>query len=179
MNQKKLYNLGCYNVIEREHVCDGKLYQERNNIATEKNNKNVTIVNTNVMTYPHLPMNYSRQCTADMMNVRNCCSRQVQHIPSTNMLSLSHFVPTVTASKMPTPSAPQMLMRREITKEEEEVQQNNKETESDCVICLTSNSTHAIVPCGHQCVCETCAKQLPNFCPICRVNIDNVIKIFK
>ena len=30
--------------------------------------------------------------------------------------------------------------------------------EEDCVICLDAPKTHILAPCGHQCVCGTCAQ---------------------
>ena len=54
----------------------------------------------------------------------------------------------------------------------------------DCVICLSVAPTHAIVPCGHQCVCEACAKELcrrrsMRACPVCRGDIQTTIRIFR
>lgn len=40
-----------------------------------------------------------------------------------------------------------------------------------CVVCLESPSTHIIVPCGHQCLCEGCTESFVSsfdFCPMCR-----------
>ena len=58
---------------------------------------------------------------------------------------------------------------------------NDKKEEDDintkCCICIDSNKTHAFVPCGHQCVCGNCAIGL-QLCPICRVNIENILKIY-
>lgn len=31
---------------------------------------------------------------------------------------------------------------------------------NSCVICMTKPSDHIVVPCGHQCVCEDCAKSV-------------------
>lgn len=43
----------------------------------------------------------------------------------------------------------------------------------ECVVCLVAKKTHVCIPCGHQCVCSTCARNIvpntPNsLCPLCR-----------
>ena len=48
-----------------------------------------------------------------------------------------------------------------------------------CVICMTSRSTHALVPCGHFCLCGECsAKTIDRGCPICRQRVHTSVKIF-
>ena len=47
-----------------------------------------------------------------------------------------------------------------------------------CVICMDKKATHAIVPCGHQCLCPDCAVFVDK-CPMCRVAKQCVIKIFR
>lgn len=42
---------------------------------------------------------------------------------------------------------------------------------TECVVCMSDNSTEILVPCGHRCMCKTCCDQLLNVkkqCPICR-----------
>lgn len=46
-----------------------------------------------------------------------------------------------------------------------------------CSICLENPRTHVIIDCGHRCVCEQCAESLPA-CPLCRVQISRVIKVY-
>lgn len=44
-------------------------------------------------------------------------------------------------------------------------------TSGDCVICLSDQSSVALYPCRHWCVCMACAEALPsqqNTCPVCR-----------
>jgi hypothetical protein len=63
---------------------------------------------------------------------------------------------------------------QEVRKSQEAEQENN-----DCVICFDKNKTHAIIPCGHHCVCGECAKILAgNNCPICRCKVEGAIHIF-
>jgi len=59
-----------------------------------------------------------------------------------------------------------------------------KDTHVDntCCVCMVHDKTHLFVPCGHQCVCGTCAetimKSQPAKCPVCRSICDKVIKVF-
>jgi len=63
--------------------------------------------------------------------------------------------------------------------DETEMEQDNKEdSENECVICLDGKNDHVVVPCGHQCLCKDCGHTVKQ-CPICRVDIISVMKIFK
>ena len=52
----------------------------------------------------------------------------------------------------------------------------------ECVVCLDVPRSHAMVPCGHLCVCENCAEEIRGFrspaCPLCRKEAANVIRVF-
>ena len=48
-----------------------------------------------------------------------------------------------------------------------------------CCICLSMPKTHIMVPCGHKCVCGGCAGLVQNVCPICRENVEQVIRVFE
>jgi hypothetical protein len=54
--------------------------------------------------------------------------------------------------------------------------------ETMCVVCFDAPKDHAIVPCGHVCVCEACAEQLTKtrtpMCPVCRGPIRETMKVF-
>ena len=54
--------------------------------------------------------------------------------------------------------------------------------ETQCVVCFDAPKDHAIVPCGHQCVCARCAEQLTKTrtptCPVCREPIIQTMKVF-
>ena len=54
--------------------------------------------------------------------------------------------------------------------------------ETQCVVCFDAPKEYAIVPCGHQCVCEECAEQLTKtrtpMCPVCRGPIRETMKVF-
>lgn len=53
-----------------------------------------------------------------------------------------------------------------------------------CVICLQAPRTHALSPCGHQCVCVSCgarhrvATGAMAKCPLCRKATDGVFEVF-
>jgi len=52
----------------------------------------------------------------------------------------------------------------------------------ECVICTDNETTHIVVPCGHKCLCEDCSKSFPMQmmkCPMCRVDIGSVIRVFE
>jgi hypothetical protein len=49
--------------------------------------------------------------------------------------------------------------------------------DSQCVICMDSTKTHAFQPCGHKCVCASCAPSCQT-CPICRAVVMGTWKIF-
>ena len=52
----------------------------------------------------------------------------------------------------------------------------------ECVVCLDVPRSHAMVPCGHLCVCENCAEEIRGFrspaCLLCRKEAANVIRVF-
>jgi hypothetical protein len=54
--------------------------------------------------------------------------------------------------------------------------------ETMCVVCFDAPKDHAIVPCGHVCVCASCAEQLTKTrtptCPVCREPIQQTMKLF-
>lgn len=54
----------------------------------------------------------------------------------------------------------------------------------ECVICLTQKKDHVFIPCGHQCLCGPCATRFKRqarhqICPICRVRIREIMKVYK
>jgi len=51
--------------------------------------------------------------------------------------------------------------------------------EEACVICMIGKRSHVLIPCGHLCLCETCADRVKfDKCPICRTHISQVVKTF-
>jgi hypothetical protein len=49
--------------------------------------------------------------------------------------------------------------------------------ESCCVVCMDAEPTHAMIPCGHRCVCGRCARRLDS-CPLCRKRCTSSLRIF-
>jgi hypothetical protein len=54
--------------------------------------------------------------------------------------------------------------------------------ETMCVVCFDAPKDHIIVPCGHMCVCASCAQQVAKTrtptCPVCRAAIQQTVKVF-
>ena len=52
--------------------------------------------------------------------------------------------------------------------------------ESDmCVICIDEKRSHLCVPCGHRCLCTSCAqKHTPTSCPVCRQDVAMVVRVY-
>ena len=48
---------------------------------------------------------------------------------------------------------------------------------SACVVCLAKSATHAVVPCGHRCVCVGCAELIRD-CPMCRGSKQSVMRVY-
>ncbi|CAE8628513.1 unnamed protein product [Polarella glacialis] len=47
----------------------------------------------------------------------------------------------------------------------------------DCTVCMAMPASYLVVPCGHQCLCGTCANKL-TACPVCRVRVQQTIRVF-
>lgn len=54
--------------------------------------------------------------------------------------------------------------------------------DADCVICLENPGEMAFIPCGHRCICQTCARDLPpearRNCPQCRQPATDLLRIY-
>ncbi len=52
-----------------------------------------------------------------------------------------------------------------------------------CSVCLALPTSHAVVPCGHECLCSECAQTVQqrnvSGCPVCRGRIQMIIRIFR
>jgi hypothetical protein len=46
-----------------------------------------------------------------------------------------------------------------------------------CVVCLDAVSDHAVMPCGHVCLCAGCAPGMTD-CPVCRAPAGEVRRMF-
>lgn len=54
--------------------------------------------------------------------------------------------------------------------------------EECCVVCLSERKSHAFVPCGHRCVCESCCQSIMQSsgasCPVCRGQVRAAMQIW-
>jgi len=78
-----------------------------------------------------------------------------------------------------------LKLKKKYEKELEEKRANIKQAlntiplNKKCAICLNYPKTHIIVPCGHKCVCGDCKDKIKDSCPICRQQIETIIKVFE
>eukprot|EP00931_Biecheleriopsis_adriatica_P012506 TRINITY_DN11366_c0_g1_i1.p1 TRINITY_DN11366_c0_g1~~TRINITY_DN11366_c0_g1_i1.p1 ORF type:complete len:363 (-),score=95.22 TRINITY_DN11366_c0_g1_i1:140-1228(-) len=52
---------------------------------------------------------------------------------------------------------------------------------NECKICFDSTATHAVLPCGHFCMCKRCFENVyctSRKCPVCKRTIESDVKIF-
>lgn len=49
--------------------------------------------------------------------------------------------------------------------------------EDCCVVCMVAPLEYACIPCGHMCGCQPCLSKV-RACPICRQNVQQVVRIF-
>jgi hypothetical protein len=57
---------------------------------------------------------------------------------------------------------------------------NPKQNDS-CCVCFDGNKTHLFAPCGHKCVCATCAAKIMERdarCPMCRAKCSMFVRVF-
>lgn len=54
------------------------------------------------------------------------------------------------------------------------------ETLGTCVICFHQSSNHVLIPCGHICYCTDCLPKTDQIgsCPLCRVEIQSICRVF-
>ena len=49
----------------------------------------------------------------------------------------------------------------------------------ECVVCLDAEPVHAVVPCGHLCLCAACVEMLPEKrCPLCKVPFTSTLRVY-
>jgi len=54
-----------------------------------------------------------------------------------------------------------------------------KRSDGLCIVCRSTPSQYAILPCGHLCLCEECNESVIEKCPHCRTSIDGRVRIYK
>ena len=67
---------------------------------------------------------------------------------------------------------------------EEACSARDDKDEDCCIVCFEQSATLAFVPCGHQCVCKTCAEAITDSggagkCPYCRTESIMTIQIYR
>ena len=90
--------------------------------------------------------------------------------------TFSYYVPPANASLRPLTGGSEELVRSEHVATASSAQQT-----SACVVCLSGDSTHALVPCGHVCVCGTCLGAVvgrERRCPMCRATVDSSMRVY-
>ena len=59
---------------------------------------------------------------------------------------------------------------------------DEQRSEHTCVVCIDATTDHAVIPCGHVCLCSTCGPRLARTrharCPICREPVQILQKLF-
>ena len=53
---------------------------------------------------------------------------------------------------------------------------------AECVVCMDAPQSHALVPCGHMCMCATCAERCVETvkeCPMCRAPAHQTFRIYQ
>jgi len=63
------------------------------------------------------------------------------------------------------------------TKQDQDASTITEATLNRCVICFENPKTHAFIPCGHRCVCDTCQQEIIQ-CPLCRLYVEKAVKIY-
>src|SRR5699024_1756620 len=71
-----------------------------------------------------------------------------------------------------------------LTEVKNELFSENEKEDSLCVVCYEKDAEAALYPCGHMCMCYGCAREQwrgvgQGCCPMCRVKIRDVLKIYK
>lgn len=53
-------------------------------------------------------------------------------------------------------------------------------SDESCSICLSATKTHVLIPCGHKCMCDECARsyRAGSRCPICRGGVQSVVRVY-
>ena len=49
----------------------------------------------------------------------------------------------------------------------------------ECVVCMDATPTHAVLPCGHRCLCVGCLGAAAAACPVCRTAAKGTVRIFE
>jgi hypothetical protein len=52
--------------------------------------------------------------------------------------------------------------------------------DESCTVCFAAKRTHALIPCGHRCLCARCVNldSLGHSCPICRTYVSDALRVY-
>jgi len=68
-------------------------------------------------------------------------------------------------------------LQQQLARQREELEA--AQTEELCVICMEGAASHVFVPCGHLAVCERCVQMACVQCPVCRQDVERVVRVFR
>jgi serine/threonine protein kinase len=129
------------------------------------------------------------ECTSDEQVVRAIVAGTKLAAPAGYPAAVFErcVLPCLATAANDRPDFTRLLQALRVVQEElliQEATENPTQAERMCCICLTSRSCYAIIPCGHQCLCEgvecTAAFQPPRraHCPICRTPVTSLLHVF-
>lgn len=72
----------------------------------------------------------------------------------------------------------QALFRGIVARRQFQEPTNDRDYITECVVCLDAPNTHALVPCGHKCICDSCI-HVGDECPLCRAIVTFKLRIFE
>jgi hypothetical protein len=70
---------------------------------------------------------------------------------------------------------------RTVAIEKKKAEEKIMEDPSVCVVCMDEKADCCLKPCGHLCLCQTCAIEIHTrreTCPICRACIQETLKVY-
>jgi len=99
----------------------------------------------------------------------NIAMLEGQHLKS---LTIEQLKELASKSRKTADQASEYMMK----KMEEEA--DNKTNVHECVACMDRKIDTIFLPCAHLIVCHECAPKLSGKCPLCKVKIDSIHKVF-
>ena len=119
-------------------------------------------------------------------SIIKCCEECIKKIKTTrrkdegNIENASKDVNIINIKSKNTNEKENPIIRYDIDKKSDtEKELVVKKPKNLCVICLERHSSIILSPCGHRCICKECyeeKKALLKICPMCRRNVDSVVK---
>jgi hypothetical protein len=82
-----------------------------------------------------------------------------------------------TVIEIPVMKVEKELELEKITSSNQPVEEEKEVRKEECVVCMEGKTDHAIIPCGHVCLCSNCVSGIKK-CPICRADVTQMVKLF-